>query len=145
MTPTTATDLTAFLLREIEADEAAARAVYRSDHWYVDSEWRDDRAELVGGGKILASFTDEDPPVADHIARHDPAHVLAVCAAHKKVVELAQDANAQAAMVAAALGPNGLAGAGLAAEMKVLACEAAVKALAAAYADRLGWREEWAL
>lgn len=81
-----------FLMARIAEDEAAA-SLCRGPEWtveyahqYEDGDWAE--TTLWGGGKALASFDDNfggDP--ADHIARHDPARVLAECAAKRAIVE----------------------------------------------------------
>lgn len=72
--------LTQFLLREIAADEEAARAVIADEpRW--DNSWTEEYEP------------DSPSPAARMIARHDPAHVLAVCAAHRSIVEEHSGAN----------------------------------------------------
>ena len=88
--------LTEFLLARIAEDEAGARAVIEAD--YSDGMWRWDmhrakpyRSALVDnrGVVVLPPKNDDVYPsknVADHIARHDPARVLAECEAKRKIV-----------------------------------------------------------
>ena len=111
------TDLAAFLLEQIAADEAAASrgrrhndaSTYASDNY----------------GCLLV----------------DPAHVLAVCAAHRAIVEewvefrTIADATAADAPLSRAYAQSGV----------VKGLERAVTHLASIYADRDGWRDEWAL
>ena len=86
--------LTDFLLARIAEDEAVAAACV-SPTWstgpYVGLPYYAERGEneLIGPrmdeeeGRTL--FTRSD---AEHIARHDPARVLAECAAYRRIVEL---------------------------------------------------------
>jgi hypothetical protein len=79
------TDLTTWLLERIAEDEAAARAA-QPGTWAVEM-----------GNQLVAQFTLGEVSIADyitsgesaaHIARHDPARVLAQCAALRAAVEL---------------------------------------------------------
>lgn len=88
MTTTTQT-LTDFLLARIAEDETDARtaAGHTDGHW---ASWThrghvDGLRDLACGGERLA-----EPPtdIDEHIARHDPARVLAECAARRRIVEL---------------------------------------------------------
>ena len=82
--------LTEFLLARIAEDEAvAAAAVSRRDG--VD-KW-----EAVGSGTVVGPGYDKvkhvmlpssEDGAARHIARHDPARVLAECEAKRRIVEL---------------------------------------------------------
>jgi hypothetical protein len=97
-------DLAAFLLARIEEDEAVARAATPGP-WRVDSE---DYAEAIladgaiptyvlsggrWGGEASVFDATED---ALHIARHDPARVLAQCTALRAVVVFCDDQIRQA-------------------------------------------------
>jgi hypothetical protein len=79
---TSAPTLTAFLLARIAEDEAAARAAMGSPAY---DHFGDDAAE-----ETLEMALSEGcaPEGAAHFARHDPARVLAQCAALRAVVEL---------------------------------------------------------
>lgn len=76
-----------FLLARIAEDEAAARAAsdgalagpYNA-HW--DKPFS---ATIDVGGEVIDTG---DRQLADHIARHDPARVLAECAAKRRLVAL---------------------------------------------------------
>jgi len=83
--------LTDFLLARIAEDEAAATAIYDHDRWIVEEddngdEWvtEVDRADQHWRVAMLRRTG-----VADHIARHDPARVLAECEARRRIVEYA--------------------------------------------------------
>lgn len=104
--------LTEFLMARIDEDGAVAREAGGSA-WHVEcygrAEWMDDdeRAAHLAG----ASHSDEcvidgpdfriydegghSPKQAQHIARHDPASVLAECGAKRRIVEMAQSLIAQ--------------------------------------------------
>jgi hypothetical protein len=82
------TDLAAWLLDRIAEDEAAARAATSPQWWpnprpsyvglWAASEPKG-RGRSVGQVKAAAD--------AEHIARHDPARVLAECAAKRRIVQ----------------------------------------------------------
>jgi len=81
--------LTDFLLARIAEDEAAATAIYDHDRWIVEEddngdEWvtEVDRADQHWRVAMLRRIG-----VADHIATHDPARVLAECDAKRRIVE----------------------------------------------------------
>lgn len=100
------TDLAEFLLARIAEDEAAAKRAcgqYRSRRWHVDKleetvlwyppEPDAAEAERRHGltvtadqwrGQTIESAGDQ---IAPHIARHDPARVLADCAAKRRIIE----------------------------------------------------------
>ncbi|HEU4544069.1 MAG TPA: DUF6221 family protein [Jiangellaceae bacterium] len=97
------TDLASWVLAQIADDEAAARAAtpgpwrYNpAKHWRKpDSTWFEEAvfAGPVGDDAICIAGTgetDDTGSAADavHIARHDPARVLAECAAKRAIVEL---------------------------------------------------------
>ena len=81
-------DLKTFLLARIEEDDEAARAAVDKDgRWHVDRSHP--LYESVVQGDI--HIYDEGGHTAEqaaHIARHDPARVLAECAAKRAIVEL---------------------------------------------------------
>ena len=88
--------LTDFLLARIAEDEAAARAAEGP----AQTPWRATYGRQVETARdgYLVTPEDEhsyttDPPddVALHIARHDPARVLAECEAKRRIVQNAQD------------------------------------------------------
>ena len=91
------TDLSAFLLARIAEDEAAARAAGPDG-----GEWSSRHPELpechtygefgwsVSGPDVETEDSEWGKAVADHFARHDPARVLAACAADRAIVELHQ-------------------------------------------------------
>jgi hypothetical protein len=85
MTTTTQT-LADWLLGCIAEDEAVARTASPGP-WHTDGE----EVRAVDDITVCDAFALSGPQTratADHIARQDPAHVLAVCAAHRAIVEL---------------------------------------------------------
>lgn len=91
--------ITGFLLAQIAEDEAAARAATLGEWWYDPTKVNSvDRGEAVFAGQrglhavTVASTGPADDPAsmadAAHIARHDPARVLAECEAKRRIVEL---------------------------------------------------------
>lgn len=126
--------LASFLLRCIAADEAVANAA-GDGHWTAEPSDAWQAIEIVGVDMMIYDEGGHSETQAAHIARQDPAHVLAVCTAHRAIVELHS----------AGVDPEH-------------GCEPrfsgnpwwddaapcpTLRALASAYADRDGWREEW--
>lgn len=122
--------ITEFLEARIAEDEAAARASF-------DEPWlgREDNGkwEVVGsrvdGDCYFSIGSSEEPPIyfltegqAEHIARHDPARVLAECAAKREIVSV------QAVSKVTAI-PNPF----------------ILRALASVYAEHQDYRQEWQL
>ena len=88
-------DLAEFLLARLDEDESAARAAFadleqRTDdgRWEVPSNYGADEARIEGVGIIIYDEGGHDREQALHVARHDPARVLAECDAKKAIVEL---------------------------------------------------------
>lgn len=77
--------LTEFLLARIAEDEEAAHgaaAAMQSNYGTGSWDVRPDGRLGLGGGLSLGVG-----PVAPHVARHDPARVLAECEAKRRIVE----------------------------------------------------------
>lgn len=124
--------LTEFLLARIAEDEAAAKRRVGTGFERFEFTPHVDKA----GGRIGwwlddwngTSFID----VAEHIARHDPARVLAECEAKRRIVKKYAEADANESVT-----------------WDNIACgewnayEYAAKVLALPYADHPDWREEW--
>lgn len=116
--------LAAWLLKQIAADEAVARAA-------TEGPWR--RGMTRSGfvsvegppWTIAGNLAEND---ATHIARQSPAHVLAVCEAHRHIVQACEPI----------YGTDGWEYD----DAPELAWTT-LRALAAIYADRGGFREEW--
>jgi hypothetical protein len=109
-------DLTEFLLARIADDEALARASHPHAKWWVDGP-----AEKSGMWWVYdagAKFKRRED--AQFVAHHDPARVLAECAAKRHIVEWASD------------------------EVEwVVYGDDMLRALAAVYADHPDYRDEW--
>ena len=73
------TDLAQFILARIAEDETAALEA---------EEARGSRGWLLADDMVDYGAT--PPAVAEHIARHDPARVLAECEAKRRIVELCE-------------------------------------------------------
>jgi hypothetical protein len=130
MTSQTAT-LTDFLLARIKEDEAAARAA-GVGAWEAGERcvWRESpiaTLDIVTDGAAGDGGV-ETPEIADHIARHDPARVLAECEAKRRIVEYGHRAALETEDRFAIYG---------------LAIADVLRALAQPYADHPDWREEW--
>jgi len=138
----TTTDLAVWLLAAIAEDERVAVEASPGPWTYGDIE-SVAGGSLYGTDQMVASilWDNEDPrpirrPIYEseadangaHIARHDPARVLAECAAKRQIVELAWDH----------FGDPEFAGG------MEYAHEQVVAILAQPYRDRPGWRDEWA-
>src|SRR4051812_20108777 len=86
--------LTEFLLARIAEDEESAREA-TSGRWQVAESWAGPNAVLNDEGHPLAvcgaTVEGYDKPATDaeHIARHDPARVLAECEAKRRIVGVA--------------------------------------------------------
>ena len=84
--------LTEFLLARIAEDEALARTAYGhrvNARTGQPGRWEQGvgmSSEVMGPAESVAGA--KNAAAAAHIARHDPAHVLAVCAAHRRIMEL---------------------------------------------------------
>lgn len=85
--------LTEFLLAQIAIDEAVARAAHEAasgqERWWVDGPALHSRKHWVY--QTGEKFTER--AVAEHIARHDPARVLADCKAKRRIVEQWREAD----------------------------------------------------
>nr|MDT0658045.1 DUF6221 family protein [Micromonospora sp. DSM 115978] len=120
-------DLTAWLREQLDEDERVARAA--GAKWYTDSDGniREDAPDGTSPYVACGSYGGglEDAYQA-HIARHDPARVLAEVAAKRAILDDCAEYVNDGTVAAT----DGLAGRTLI-------------ALAQPYADRPGWREEW--
>jgi hypothetical protein len=124
MTDARTLTLTDFLLACIAEDEAVAQAA-GPGRWKHDGSWWLEGVEHEVVGPDEVAFT--HPAYVTHIARHDPAHVLAVCAAHRRIVGLHDVVDSS----------GGCAFCGEPAPCDHL------RALGSVYADRPGFQEAW--
>lgn len=131
--------LAEFILARIAEDEAAARAAYRSPWrqddchvWTENSEWDPEGGPTVyvnGGTYRNQALT------AAHIARWDPARVLAECSAKRLIVETRNKLEAQMA----ADDPLGMGD-----DAQLYTLDWVLQRLAVPYADHREYRQEWA-
>jgi hypothetical protein len=144
-------ELATFLLARIGDDEATARkaafgwgAEWRSEV-DTDEEWAvvhaDGKRDMVGC---------EDGDVTDHIARHDPARVLAECEAKRRIVEAFEDERQRKDIYnrdypLGLLTTEGDLRARQSSNARWAGLDIAVRALAAVYASHEDYRAEWAL
>lgn len=139
--------ITEFLEARIAEDEALAREAGKRS-----LEWRSFGRSVYGGtiyepniadgdesddgyGSIHIVYDEGSPDQAEaaHIARHDPARVLAECAAKRAILELAGEVDGMDSQIENEWGDfNGTAD-------KIL------HTLAAVYASHPDYRKEWAL
>jgi hypothetical protein len=82
------TDLASWLLEQIAEDERVARSAvcWKGERWTV-REHAGHAIVWAQGQEIARSSQSADRGVAELIAAHDPAHVLAECAAKRAIVE----------------------------------------------------------
>lgn len=84
-------DLVAWLLAQLADDEAVARAATRGP-WFDDRSVANDGFVVMSPNtQVSKSFYDESAENAAHIARHDPARVLAEVEASRKIIALHVD------------------------------------------------------
>jgi hypothetical protein len=124
------TDLAGFLLARIAEDEAVALEAGGEDWEQADGRkvrW------LRNGGNAHGWVAFVDLPTATaHIARHDPARVLAECEAKRRIVEYAEMLNGQAAHQGGEVAGYHATGLGI-----------AIRLLAEPYATHPDYRAEW--
>ena len=128
-----------FLRRCLDADEATARAAV-GDHWRVDDNGYllvNDPPDLLG---VLYGVPGERHLA--HVARHDPAAVLALVEAHRRLLQSLEDHrqwHAEAVGKVHTINPYN--------ELRLFealgAMELAVSIVLGAYRGRDGWRDEW--
>ncbi len=91
------TALTDFLLARIAEDEEVARVATRGSRWTGLAGWMDrehgksnglpEGPCVLSGAAEVVSEWHVGSKDAEHIARHDPARVLAECEAKRRIVE----------------------------------------------------------
>lgn len=114
-----------FLLARIAEDEAVALSASEDG-----GEWRDTGFHIADndGATVAASLSRVVD--SEHIARHDPARVLAECASKRRIVEYVQ-------VVSLALDGRVSEGA------RCVISDQVIQMLAAVYGDHPDYREEW--
>lgn len=122
-------ELVEFLLARIAEDEEAARAALRKSSY----EWSDnaftEAVELAEGEGAVKEAT-------SHIARWDPARVLAECEAKRQIVERFRYLNGPHAVMPFVGYQQDEAG-------QVAALRLALKALTLPYVDHPDYQQEW--
>lgn len=135
-------DLATFLKERLDDDERFARAVFNPCFFPDSARW-------VAGDSNAAGVRAEDgtpvtrhswPAEMDHIARHDPARVLADVAAKRRVLELLELGEQELAHVRRTAPDYALV---RNAEKPRNALLLAVQALALPYADHPAYDESW--
>jgi hypothetical protein len=136
--------LAEFLLARIAEDEDAAKGPLTQKWFAVGTEFPDDDShpsEMLRGyvdSQGLAVTEDGDGPSVWHIARHDPARVLAECAAKRRIVELH---SGQHECVGEKYGdPHACI---MVADWSVYALDPTLLLLALPYADHESYQPEW--
>ena len=82
------TDLIAFLRARLDEDEWSARHAF-ADHNSATPNWCEPTTGVVdtGGPGIEDLIAIGDGPIARHVARHDPARVLAEVDAKRRIID----------------------------------------------------------
>jgi len=119
-------DIFDFLTGQIDEDERAARRAAGR----TNGVWQESGSRIFcNGGMITAAWSDD----AEHIARHDPARVLAECAAKREIIaEHKPDWAGPVCVRCRFIGGW------------VESPCPTVRALASVYASRSGYQREWA-
>jgi len=151
-------DLVVWLRQQLDEDERVARGAANEDPppWHIDEHG----GRIKSGPYTVVHIEDSTPrpPVAEHIARHDPARVLLEVEAKRRILDALEDQRRQAGQnshkyVEAMRSPRGGPADDLLPGIKthgwtlggrVEALEEVVKLLALPYSDHPGYREEWA-
>ncbi len=139
-------DLVAFLSARLDEDEEVAKAAGPvTGRWCIDSEGHIQDEETGGGGSAYVAVGPWDGPVhercAIHIARYDPARVLAEVAAKRAILaehepEPWGDPHPELSRCAPGHGDGG------SGWWTTWPC-IEVRAIAAVYSDHPGYRPEW--
>lgn len=148
-------DLTDFLLARIAEDEAVARAASPSPWQYGDvasvaGGSLYDKTRMIGdlhyehlgnhdGSIVRHLLSDEADANGAHIARHDPARVLAECEAKRRIVE----EHALVRIDRPDLHPDACAACGCHETYPTRWPCRTLRYIATAYADHPSYREEW--
>ena len=135
-------DLAAWLLAQIEEDERLANVAGR----YV-MEWKATEFEVGGGSYAsVCESSDYGSDPLEHIARHDPARVLAECAAKRAIVARHSDGGCPVGWTKDVYGgvDHACLECGTFDEYGVAWPCPTLRILAQPYCDREGWRDEWA-
>jgi len=136
-------DLLAWLREQVDTDERLALSTHDTEPWSVEPFTPSEPGALPASSWVVSGPDGEDGIAvvngsyrAEHIASHDPARALREVAAKRAILD---DYDVAAVSVAAAV-DTPLAGA---TRLQLRIRSEAVRAIAAIYVDRPGWREEW--
>ncbi len=138
-------DLVEFLRARLDEDEqtattAAAATFSECPTWTSkdDGTGRQTHGYVMADHTAICGHDDDDVllPIADHIARHDPARVLREVEAKRHVLHLYDTARHHEANAVNALPVF---------ETTVRALRSIVQALAAVYSDHPDYQQEWTL
>jgi phage terminase large subunit GpA-like protein len=157
MSETQTASLTDFLLQRIAEDEATARAATPGP-WFADEVYSTVTAEPYRSARQAYGRDYKTAPEAEwvvpesmdssvyapnlaHIARHDPVRVLAECEAHRRIVEAHRPDDMFDHCAICLDGDFDTLGDPTREDWP---CPT-IRALASVYADREGFRAEWAL
>lgn len=120
-----------FLRARLDEDEAAAKAA-GGDHWHYPSHESSREDMLSDSGEIVMYRDSLRDDMGLHIARHDPARVLADVEAKRRIVEDFEHYHSEYRKAPSPF-----------AEGRRLGALLAVSRLAEAYDGHPDWREEW--
>ena len=119
--------ITEFLLARIAEDEATARATLFEQTWTAHP---DETGQPIRAGRARIATCAQS--VMGHIARHDPARVLAECEAKRRIVKEVETTR-RGQFAAPGTGTLAL----------NYGLDSVLRALALPYADHPDYREEW--
>lgn len=139
-------DLVTFLRARLDEDDAAARAAswdeWDSTHWHThhraqyDGRWAVIDAADDGVITSVDPQASDDPGVAAHIARHDPARVLREVEAKRQIMRVHNARDNWGTCIGCPRDAGGSMHVGID-ECPIL------RALALSYADHPDYREDW--
>ncbi len=123
--------LTDFLLARIAEDEKGAETAAFGVPWESD-QCAVTETTATAHGEVIADDCWSRPIAdrSDHIARHDPARVLAECEAKRRIVDLAEAVQDDMERLAPGFA-------------SVVVLDKFARILALPYADHPDYREEW--
>jgi hypothetical protein len=111
-----------------------------------DKRMATDAATLTGQGDwqrddVPTPGTPQQPGIAEHVARHDPAHVLAACAAKRRMVQVCREMGPDMAFLGSR--PRGMADFLLSPTNQHQLAALTLALLAVPYADHTDYRPAW--
>jgi hypothetical protein len=131
-----------FLLARIKEDAGAAKACAYSDsmHWTANIGYLSDVDGLYIGSFKSEEYSNMNDEAAAHVARWDPARVLAECEAKRRIVELHSsfEAGGQRELFCLSCSKEGIE------NVVEFPCHT-LRSLALPHADHPDYRQEWAV